>query len=409
MLNILIVDDNSQKVAQIINVINEFPEASHFKVDTALDCVSARKYLTETVYDVLILDMWLPERLGDDAKKDGGVQLLDELNQSIRMMKPFHIIGLTAYDDLAATYRERFLNDLWLIIYYDATADAWKEQLKNKIKYLIQSKRSVMGGCCSQYDYDIGVVVALPDVELASILKLPANWETYKLDHDATFYSSGIIRNNGRSLKIVVAATHQMGMIATAVLSMKLISNFHPRYLAMTGITAGVKGKGNIGDILVAESSWDYGSGKFVPGEGGGINFLPDPKYLPIDIEIKELFLKARTERRYLDEIRSQWRGPKPSSSLELIVGPIASGAAVVADDRFINDILNHNRKLVGVDMETYGIYYAANNANKPLPKCFSIKSICDFADSRKGDKYQAYAAYTSAEYFCRFSLDMLP
>jgi nucleoside phosphorylase len=49
--------------------------------------------------------------------------------------------------------------------------------------------------------------------------------------------------------------------------------------------------------------------------------------------------------------------------------------------------------------MESYGMFHAAVNSNSlaSLPIC--IKSVCDFADGGKGDKYQKYAAYTSAEF----------
>jgi hypothetical protein len=42
-------------------------------------------------------------------------------------------------------------------------------------------------------------------------------------------------------------------------------------------------------------------------------------------------------------------------------------------------------------------VYAAAQEASLPQPKVFSMKSICDYADEKKGDEYQAYAAFTSA------------
>ncbi len=34
-----------------------------------------------------------------------------------------------------------------------------------------------------------------------------------------------------------------------------------------------------------------------------------------------------------------------------------------------------------------------------PQPKALIIKSVCDFADNEKSDKYQKFAAYTSCEF----------
>ena len=44
-------------------------------------------------------------------------------------------------------------------------------------------------------------------------------------------------------------------------------------------------------------------------------------------------------------------------------------------------------------------VYFAANNASAPKPKALVVKSICDFANSEKDDKFQKFAAYTSAGY----------
>ena len=47
--------------------------------------------------------------------------------------------------------------------------------------------------------------------------------------------------------------------------------------------------------------------------------------------------------------------------------------------------------------MEAYGVFAAADEAPLPIPQAFALKSIVDFADKRKADLQQAYAAYTSA------------
>jgi len=54
-------------------------------------------------------------------------------------------------------------------------------------------------------------------------------------------------------------------------------------------------------------------------------------------------------------------------------------------------------RKLLGVEMEVYGVYAAAAYSNRPKPAVFAMKAVCDFGDEKKDDAHQAYAAYTSA------------
>jgi nucleoside phosphorylase len=77
-------------------------------------------------------------------------------------------------------------------------------------------------------------------------------------------------------------------------------------------------------------------------------------------------------------------------------IGPIASGSAVVADESVLPAILEQQRQLIGLEMEAYGLMAAAHAAS-PKPIAFVLKSVCDFASAKKDDRFQAYAAYTSA------------
>jgi nucleoside phosphorylase len=59
---------------------------------------------------------------------------------------------------------------------------------------------------------------------------------------------------------------------------------------------------------------------------------------------------------------------------------------------------MQQHRKLLGIEMESYGVLAAAEESPRPQPIAFAIKSVCDFADLEKSDSFQHYAAYTSAE-----------
>lgn len=103
------------------------------------------------------------------------------------------------------------------------------------------------------------------------------------------------------------------------------------------------------------------------------------------------------SDQELLASIRRDWPGDKPDTNLSIHIGPFASGAAVLADQSTLNLIINQQRKLLGIDMETYGIFTAAAEAPEPRPRAFSVKSVVDFADGQKDDRYQRYAAFTSA------------
>lgn len=57
------------------------------------------------------------------------------------------------------------------------------------------------------------------------------------------------------------------------------------------------------------------------------------------------------------------------------------------------------NRKIVGVEMEGYGVMLAGRACGQPKPSVLIAKSVCDFGDVEKDDQYQRYAAHTSAAF----------
>ncbi|EKD71057.1 MAG: Phosphorylase family [uncultured bacterium] len=408
MIKLLIVDDDKEKMQNILNAIALNPHVSRDEIITASDVFSARKLLSEYQFDILILDLMLPERYGFEPKPDSGISLLKELSSTKKLRKPIHIIGLTQFEDLKSKAFELFQSHLFHIVTYEEESVGWQGSINNYINYLANVKIQAASTVSAEYDFDLAVVAALSEPELSSLLNIPANWSTCTFKDDHSIYHVGKFSGENKMLRVVCSSLNQMGMPAAATLTSKLIYHFRPKYIAITGIAAGVVGVGNYGDILIPDISWDYGSGKIAKDDGGTVCLWPDPKSIQLDTQIREWVIDARMSGKYVDIIRSSWQGNKPDSVIKTILGPFASGSAVIQHDSISRDILRHNRKLIGIDMETYGVFYAASNSILPAPKVFAFKSICDFADEKKNDNYQTYAAFTSAQYLYRFALDYL-
>jgi nucleoside phosphorylase len=187
-----------------------------------------------------------------------------------------------------------------------------------------------------------------------------------------------------------------MGMVAGALVAAKAIDRFHPRAIAMVGICAGVKGKTQVGDIIMADPSWDYQSGKRVT-EAGKSKLQLDTHQIPLQESLRAHAEQMKGNTKLWNDIRTAWVHPV-SNVPRLLVGAVASGSAVVADGTLIPDLVDtQQRKLLGVEMEIYGVYAAAAYSNRPKPAVFAMKAVCDFGDEKKDDAHQAYAAYTSA------------
>ena len=392
-LRILVVEDNPDKLRHVLNCLESVPGCAAENIHSAHDSQEAKRYLRENQYDLMILDISLPERPESLPIPDGGIRLLEEVLERDVYSKPREVVGLTAFVEVLESAGRRFAEDLWLVIQYDPTEDSWAEQLKRKVAYLLLTKRS---GSLPDYENYLCVVTALPDPELAAVLNIDWGWQTLELPNDPTVYHHGSFLKGGRRQSVIAASASRMGLTATAILSMKMINRFKPHYLAMAGILAGIGGNCSFGDVIAADPCWDWGSGKYLV-KGRSHLFAAAPYQANINSFIRSklsLFASAQSE---FDEIRRQWTGPSANSVLKMHIGPVASGASVLEDPRMADSILQQHRKLIGIEMESYAVLAAVDESPLPQPKAFALKSVCDFADSKKDDNYQQYASYTSA------------
>jgi nucleoside phosphorylase len=192
-------------------------------------------------------------------------------------------------------------------------------------------------------------------------------------------------------------------MPSSAALASKMVGLFQPRFLVMLGICAGIKGKANLGDVIVADPTWDYGSGKRAQDAEGSPVFLAAPHQKSLDAEVAQVCQDLAKDPKIATGIRAGWTGPLPQGMFGVQIGPMASGAAVLADDENGRLVALQNREVLAIEMEAYAVMaatdYAVRLPNRQKPVGIVIKSVCDFADSSKSDDWQKYAAYTSARF----------
>ncbi|MCA0301880.1 MAG: histidine kinase [Proteobacteria bacterium] len=406
-IRILIVEDETEKLGKIMDVIGSTKDSHLIRCSEVRDAMGARRLLEREQYDLLIVDLRIPNRIGEPAEAAQGAELLREVCARDKYHRPYHIIGITAYSESYESSFELFSDQVWAILRYDIKEDGWARQLRNKLSYLLSSKQLLRFSDGKTYETDLAIITAL-DSELAAVRRLPADWQEHKVPHDSTRYFTGVFSSASRNISVVAAAAPRMGMAMSAVLASKLITNFRPRYLCMCGIAAGVKGRTNLGDILAVDPSWDWGSGKRLVDKDGKACFSPAPNQLPLEPRIRDR-LKAYVDRTsVLHDIQKAWPGAEVGHALRLHVGPVASGAAVLADPNVVGSVKDQQRQLIGIEMEVYGVLTATENCGEPRPIGFALKSVCDFGDAEKSDDFQPYAAYTSAQFLYKFSLEEL-
>lgn len=403
-MRVLIVDDDEVKRTDVRSVLDEalgiLPASIH-SIDNYID---ACEYLEREQVDLLILDLLLPRDPGAEPELNWGIEiarLLCDANRRLR--QPRYVVGLSAFTNTNPDVVAAFQQEGWDLLQYSAASDEWRARLSRIVSHNIAAiLASEAEEAC--YQTDLAVITALTHCEHEALLALPLSLEKTLVRGDEDVYYTGTYTSGADSRKLITASAVQMGMPASTALAMKVMCRFKPRFVAMCGIAAGVKG--NFGDILIADQTYDYGSGKSIAGVFG-TQFEPAPDPIPIDPFLGRRLAEFRTNQSMLNEIREGWRD-RVSTPLQAHFGPLASGAAVLQNRWQINAIKRGQRKLIGIEMEAYGLFMAARLAPFPKPKVFVAKSICDFGDRRKSDDFQSYAAYTSAQFVYRFACNYL-
>jgi nucleoside phosphorylase/CheY-like chemotaxis protein len=374
-------------------------------IEVARTGLAARECLSQTQYDLLILDIKLPLREGEEPDRKGGMTLLTEITLSGRFFRPAHVIALTGFSELRAEFDMRFNDGHWTIDTYEPGEVGWRDRLAAKAEYIAHA----LDQAGQAYETDLCVVTALATPELDAVRAIES-WKfgaAESLDQVSYMYRGEFTAGN-RTFSVTAAAAPRMGMVAAATLTQKMIHRVRPRLIAMTGICAGVRDACHLGDVLVADPSWDWQMGKYLKE-----TFEVAPDQIPAPLEISQRMNILRKDRAMLIDLSERYKGDKPNQIPNIDVGPIASGSAVLADQDTAETIRKQHRKLLGVDMELYGVASAARDAGLPKPLSFGLKSVCDFADHLKNDKYQKYCSYMSAQVLSvlmeRYAHELIP
>lgn len=78
-MKLLIADDSSEKIGNILNILREIDGFDPRDAEYVLDLKSARTKLSNVFYDLLVLDLNMPEELGESPSIEAGVNFVEEI------------------------------------------------------------------------------------------------------------------------------------------------------------------------------------------------------------------------------------------------------------------------------------------------------------------------------------------
>lgn len=405
-IKVLIVEDDFEKYGRIAQALVNYGLSSD-EITHKLNSADALGALRQNAFDLMLLDVNIPRRTGESPRRGEGIELLRGISRDEDCRKPTYVVGVTAFEDVLEEFGEEFDQNLWSLIHYAVSSDRWVSQLTLKVDYIraVKSSRNFSDGVT--FGTDIAIITALDTVEFTAVRALPCGWQPLRFPYDETRYWSGNIQEGNRNISVVTASAPRMGMPSSAVLASKVVHQFRPRLMVMLGLCAGRAEKVNLGDVIVADPTWDWGSGK-ITSENDQPKFDPAPHQLDLDGSLISAMKDIAEDPVALARIKQAASGRKPSSELRVHFGPLVSGAAVVAYKPTFDALLEQHRGILGLDMEAYAIATASLGSGRPRPYSLIIKGVCDFADKQKSDDYQEYAASVSAAFFFANSVKLL-
>jgi nucleoside phosphorylase/CheY-like chemotaxis protein len=350
----------------------------------------------------MLLDINLPKRADQHPVADGGLEILRWLKKRGKAYRPPYIIGTSAYPQAIAAAESDFDNLLWQLVPFEHGNNTWRMALANSIDVIVENLVPPFSSDGVTYRVDVLIVTALIDPELNALWDLPISWEPINVEHDDSSYRRGTLAVDGGSLQLIATAASDKGMTGAAVAVTKGIYSFRPRYVVMTGICAGLERRTRLGDVVITDLCWDWGSGKIKVEDGKEV-FHPAPYQHRLDETLRTSAESLKASGALLDDVLPHLPGAKLKKEPRVHIGPVASGASVLQSSAAMKRVLNQHKDLLALEMEIFSVFFACHVAPLPRPKAFALKGVCDFGTEKKKDGHQKLAAAMSARVLYNF------
>lgn len=146
-MKLLLIEDDKHKEEDVISFLSVvYP---NIQIEVARSMHSGIKMAASSSFDVMLVDMTLPKRDGDNAASDGSLYNGGEvlIGSLLDMGVDTKSIVLTQYetfrDETLDSIDERLKTDCLDsyvgYVKYDATSIGWKNKLEEKINYVINT------------------------------------------------------------------------------------------------------------------------------------------------------------------------------------------------------------------------------------------------------------------------------
>lgn len=403
MIKVLIVDDVESKIQDIRHVLIERCQIPDTHISHAVSVSSGIKALKDSQYQLLILDLVLPQFDGEVPEEKGGLSLLKDINCNQGVNLPVQIICLTEFAAVIRENQQEFDQLIVSAVVKKEGDSTWINNLAESVNHTVKLDNYLCEYYVHQNEYDVGVICALQEEFDQMILAFGEDkWnQMQNVGYPYQFKTCIITSESMNSIRIIAACAGGAGTVPTATLSTIMYTVFHVKQLYMTGFTGGFSSDDiALGDILISKAVHSFPDGKVIDTASGDMTLLKEMHQIPVNPQLVSLMSEFISNPDIVAKINSRIKkqnlmvNEEGRESYHVSIVPTVCVPFVVGSKELQKEIKKDNRKLRGIDMEGFALYYCAYQLSK---QALWIKGVSDRADKDKDDKYHKTCAFGSA------------
>ncbi len=378
MPKVLIIEDEDTKSTEIEGEVASYFGAQNVTFDRCSFFSEVARSIYETRYDLIVTDLMLPRRQGDEVA-DFSSDLLDFLATS-NLNSGAVVVAITQHTGIIQEQDQAFKRSGIFLLNYLNDAE-WRSCIKICMQKVQQRQACDFVIVCALEDERAGFRDAGEDIQFGAL-------QRYK-GLDCREIEIG-------DLKGVCVLQPRMGLVDATAITSQALAAFRPRLICMAGICAGFEGEVEIGTLLVTDPCWEHQAGKWK-----GDDFKLSHYQEPLQNEVRIILSQMIEDDPSCRSLRSGLDGIDHKMERAAILAPTVTGSAVIASDARAAQIQEQHRKVSGLDMEVYGLYRAAAIHGENV-LCFAAKTAVDLANEAKGDDYHNSGAIFSARFVAK-------